>query len=180
MGEVSKSKLGETLIKKEIKIRLDDIPQSDNRPKSAKNRPGGLEDWPIEDLIAEIDVARKQGQKEAWALAVWIYLHHDRQKEIFGIDGFKHILESLTYEEAIDKAQEWEETKKVKAGDLVRMVDSEYIAVVTKTTINFAYLLFHDGSGGHWPYETFTKIDRTIPAEDWLNQIRKEQKNERI
>lgn len=174
MSKEIKNKLGETLIKKEIKIRLDDIPQSDNWTKEADNRPGGLEDWPIEDLIEEIHAARKQGQEEAWALAVWIYLHHNSQKEIFGTVGFKHILESFTYDEAIDKAQAWEETKMVKVGDLVR-TSSGNIAIVTKTTCDSVLLLFSDGSAGDCLYGAFTKIDRTLPVEDLLKQIGEEE-----
>lgn len=179
MNKELKNKLGETLIKKEIKIRLDDIPQSGNWTKSDKNRPGGLEDWPIEDLIEEIHAARKQGQEEAWTLSQNIVknggkggIPYSELKGIFGDDCIYQAIVNHSYAEAAEKVRTWEEkeSKEVKVGDLVRTIHGS-IALVTKTISKSACLIFCDGSEGIFPYEIFTKIGRLFAIEDLLKEI---------
>jgi len=124
---------------------------------------------------------RVKGQEEAWELVQRLMLREDQgglpqeeRKKIFGHDA--NIIMDNTYAEAAEKVKAWEESKKIKRGDVVRdrknpddfgdmVVIEEHNACEKNIRVvygNFCTRMFAEGD--------LVKTGRTVSIQDWKEQ----------
>lgn len=121
------------------------------------------------------ELARAEGQEEAWKLATMIALD-----EMFGgykVSELKEIFDSLylpeifrlTYPEAAAKVAEWERQNEICVGDVI-YCEGHYGVVVNVSEI-WVRGIISEGGTFQWHKEECTKTGRHIDVNAFLEQI---------
>lgn len=130
------------------------------------------------------EVGRLKGQEEAWDAAKKIMLKEadgglsvNDLVEMFGKDysvqGRNVIFKKYTAAEAIKRINEWEESKVIHVGDVVKHKTKDLCGAILVKTDSYYSVVWQDGSimGYSIDDDTFTKTGRTVDVAKFLKQI---------
>ena len=123
----------------------------------------------------EYNQAFNQGAETGWELVRKIgNMPYYAAEEIFGIDFIFDLVRNYTYHEAVEKVAEWEETKEIKVGDIVRAKRATSIEFCV-TKIGYDGNLYGIGRNGaiysDKSPEDWEKTGRHIDIDSFLRRI---------
>jgi hypothetical protein len=176
MVSMAKYKVGDKVL---IQGKISEI-EVDNNKVSYWVNYGGYDCFSEKELL-ESHKTYEDGLNDAWELAKKIVMSTKAKANaytgvdltnIFGDDHTTRILNNLTPQEALAKIEEYEESKAIKVGDVVKSKDSELEFVLTAINGAIVQGVTRNGDVYNTVRKHVEKTGRHIDISSILEQIR--------
>ena len=120
-----------------------------------------------------LNTGYNKGLNDAWELAkeVWAMSLRERD-DAFGYEKFIDVLEDYTPQEAFAKLEEYEDSK-IEVGDVVKLLRTMQVCIITRIQDKSVRVLFKDGTGGmiDVPIDEIEKTGKHINIQQILDSI---------